>query len=112
MDKRELRIGNYVNIFDVKTKLELFDFSFESDFIFPIEITDKNLLELGFEKINNDYYQTRNLELKLHWTVNKNKMIPEFQEKRLVTGYDFKYVHQLQNLYYSLTNTELEWKEK
>ena len=39
-------------------------------------------------------------------------MIPEFQEKRLVTGYDFKYVHQLQNLYYSLTNTELEWKEK
>ena len=40
MDKRELRIGNYVNIFDVKTKLELFDFSFESDFIFPIEITD------------------------------------------------------------------------
>ena len=67
---------------------------------------------LNYLKINNDYYQTRNLELKLHWTVNKNKMIPEFQEKRLVTGYDFKYVHQLQNLYYSLTNTELEWKEK
>ena len=73
----------------------------------PIPLTEEWLLKFGFDLINNEYYQSRNHDLKLHWTVNKNKMIPEFNEKRFVTGYDFKYVHQLQNLYFALTGHEL-----
>lgn len=77
----------------------------------PIPLTEEWLLRFGFELINNDYWQSRNLELKLHWTVNKNKMIPEFCEKRLITGYNFQHVHQLQNLYFALTGEELTLKQ-
>ena len=73
----------------------------------PIPLTEAMLLRFGFDLINNEYHQSRNHDLKLHWTVNKNKMIPEFNKKRFVTGYDFKYVHQLQNLYFALTGEEL-----
>lgn len=107
MKASELRIGNYINIHDTITRMELDDFHFSSSFMTPVPLTEKWLLRLGFDLINNEYYQSRNHELKLHWTVNKNKMIPEFNEKRFVTGYDFKYVHQLQNLYFALTGEEI-----
>jgi hypothetical protein len=82
------------------------------DLLFGIPLTEDWLLKFGFDLINNEYHQSRNHELKLYWTVNKNKMIPEFNEKRFVTGYDFKYVHQLQNLYFILTGEELTIKNK
>ena len=107
MDIKELRIGNFVKIHEITTTLEYTDFRFNPEFITPIPLTEECLIKLGFDLINNEYHQSRNHDLKLHWTVNKNKMIPEFNEKRFVTGYDFKYVHQLQNLYFALTGEEL-----
>lgn len=73
----------------------------------PIPLTEEWLLNFGFELINNEFFKSRNSEICLFWTVNKNKMIPEYNEKRLITGYDFKYFHQLQNLYFALTGEEL-----
>jgi hypothetical protein len=111
MKAEELRIGNWVEIIDSKgiyTTVTKSTFDCDVDVFYkPIPITVDWLLKLGFDLINNEYHQSRNHDLKLHWTVNKNKMIPEFNEKRFVTGYDFKYVHQLQNLYFALTGEEL-----
>ena len=107
MEEKELRIGNYVNIEDTILRIDLQELFYNSSIITPVLLTEEWLLKLGFDLINNEYHQSRNHELKLHWTVNKNKMIPEFNEKRFVTGYDFKYVHQLQNLYFALTGEEL-----
>jgi hypothetical protein len=113
MKTTELRIGNYVEhnqrgITDIgmlSAVLNLVSFK-------PIPLTEEWLMNFGFELINNDYWQSRSLELKLHWTVNKNKMIPEFNDKRLIVGYDFKHVHQLQNLYFALTSQELKIAER
>ncbi|MFY8170930.1 MAG: hypothetical protein ACOVK2_07450 [Candidatus Fonsibacter sp.] len=107
MDEKEVRIGNYVNIEDTILRIELQELYYNASIMTPIPLTEEWLLKLGFDLINNEYHQSRNHELKLYWTVNKNKMIPEFNEKRFVTGYDFKYVHQLQNLYFALTGKEL-----
>ena len=111
MRAEELRIGNWVEIIDSKgiyTTVTKSTFDCNIDFFYkPIPLTEAMLLRFGFDLINNEYHQSRNHDLKLHWTVNKNKMIPEFNEKRFVTGYDFKYVHQLQNLYFALTGEEL-----
>ena len=73
----------------------------------PIPLTEEWLLKFGFELINNEFFRSRNSEICLFWTANKNKIIPEYNEKRLITGYDFKHVHQLQNLYFALTGEEL-----
>ena len=115
MKASELRIGNWFKedileqTFAQITAEQILDFYDDplDDFYKPIPLTEEWLLKFGFDLINNEYHQSRNHELKLYWTVNKNKMIPEFNEKRFVTGYDFKYVHQLQNLYFALTGQEL-----
>lgn len=116
----ELRIGNYV--FSLETQnhqritglleeqpfFDAITFDYPNyDEIEPIPLTEEWLFKFGFELINNNFYRSRNCELCLYWTVNKNKMLPEYYGKRLVTGYDFKYVHQLQNLYFALTGSEL-----
>jgi hypothetical protein len=120
MKASELRIGNLLYFFKDTPAMVV---SISSDSLYltqgggfinpkteecePIPLTEDWLLKFGFELINNEYWQSRNSEFKLYWTVNKNKMIPEFNEKRLIAGYDFKYVHQLQNLYFALTGEEL-----
>ena len=108
---KELMVGNYLKTSDgivVKIDaLSIYHIWGSTKEYNPIPITEEWLFNFGFELINNDYWQSRNSELKLHWTVNKNKMIPEFSNQRLITGYDFKYIHHLQNLYYLLTGEEL-----
>ena len=121
MRVEELRIGNIVKTINTIDIFKLVSIGYDyvlltdeyNDYdslieeLKPIPITEEWLLKFGFDLINNEYHQSRNHDLKLHWTVNKNKMIPEFNEKKFVTGYDFKYVHQLQNLYFALTGNEL-----
>jgi len=122
MKAAELRIGNYYIFADYEgivcrkvIEIKHNEFGLIGDYdgvnfeiCQPIPLTEEWLLKFGFELINNDYWQSRSLELKLHLTVNKNKMIPEFNDKRLIVGYDFKHVHQLQNLFYCLCGEELK----
>lgn len=122
MQVNEIRIGNLtkqgeiVQIRENSARVEyLFEGILKQSYVNyinlePIPLTEEILLNCGFELINNEFYRTKNHELNLFWTVNKNKMIPEYTEKRLVTGYDFKHLHQLQNLYFALTGKELEIK--
>lgn len=121
MHVSELRIGNWVYSHEIGGYVQISSISEEAihfkdcvtwdyptcEEIVPIKLTEEILLKCGFDLINNEFYRSRNSELCLYWTVNKNKMIPEYNGKRLVTGYDFKHVHHLQNLYFALTGEEL-----
>ena len=121
MKATELRIGNYYQyagnggiVYTQVQAIKYNQFGLLSDFdgtnfeiCKPIQLTEEWLLKFGFELINNEFFRSRNSEICLFWTANKNKIIPEYNEKRLITGYDFKHVHQLQNLYFALTGEEL-----
>lgn len=124
LQARQLRIGNLVNFAEDGVIFEVVGVSndglyvknseeetyIEMELFEPIPLTEECLVRFGFEFINNEFYRSQNSELCLYLTVNKNKMIPEYNGKRLVTGYDFKHVHQLQNLYFALTGEELTLK--
>jgi hypothetical protein len=79
-------------------------------FIKPIPLTEEWLLKFGFESIGelNPTYKLRNYLIELsimrdHWvfrqTINK--------EDSLCLSQNLHHVHQLQNLYFSLTGKEL-----
>lgn len=73
----------------------------------PIKLTEEWLLKFGvyfgFNAYNNQYeieYAIEEYHLRLNYDVGMSKFIGVI-----------KYVHQLQNLYFALTNTELTIKE-
>jgi len=77
------------------------------DFLKPIPLTEKWLLKFGF--ISNGW----NYELgtfKLH-AQRKNELGEfinnEFSVKDIIISFNINYIHQLQNLYFALTNKEL-----
>ena len=103
---KELMIGNLVlGINDIPKKilpndiLEEYQLNIVGEFFFkPIQITEDWLLKFGFEKINTTWFQLWNLRVNISGDVEwgKNWM-----------GVRLKYVHQLQNLYFALTQKEL-----
>lgn len=126
MKTNELRIGNYVNIEgDVVKVKEIYEKSihytygeYESyateDFIQPIELTEEILVKIGFEKDGNNYSLICG-DIEVGYYIDKFKQvlcISVSREKRFykneLRSYDVKYLHQLQNAYYLLTNEELE----
>lgn len=110
MNAKELRIGNLVRDNDNGGvwDLELWDYKENTFELYePIELTEEWLLRLGFERF------------KGLWTIDN--FPPCFTKFTHEIGlYEFfigrisitkiKYVHQLQNLYFSLTGQELELK--
>lgn len=126
MKTNELRIGNYVNIEgDVVKVKEIYEKSihyanseYESfateDFIQPIELTEELLCKINFcfngvsvcgksyAKTNGD--DTLWCKICVGWdmslTCNNNA--------NLIQLHKVKYLHELQNAYYLLTNKELE----
>jgi hypothetical protein len=109
----ELRIGNYIiNPFGaiitideihksgVKFKTTIYDLTHCK----PIPLTEEIILKCGFQKhITSDFYPTFSLKM-----INVNDGIV------YVIGIGFlnhiKYLHQLQNIYFALTNQELNIK--
>ncbi len=125
MRVEELRIGDLVNatrcdsseIVDKVSKLfsiddmEIIETSKGWNKIKPIPLTEDILLDCGFNKCLNKY----KLNTKLHTRNTEN--VPfiildldgfEYDDLRFQTK--LKHVHQLQNLYFSLTGQELEFK--
>jgi len=82
----------------------------------PIPLTEEWLVKFGFEKVNNEL--TNIAPLNLPCTFNLPNTPFSFCQGKLIlttsTG-DFcvntEYVHQLQNLYFTLTGEELKLKE-
>lgn len=77
----------------------------------PIPLTEQWLLDFGFKEGSNTEY-TNNTYVKKgvsFWNKNRDFTCIVFETFR---GLEINYVHQLQNLYHSLTGEELTIKEK
>lgn len=136
MEAKELRIGNYYKYFDGTingyrySQITLRDFAYigEADGDFkhygfnPIPLTEEWLLKFGFEKKDlkhTDGSISKGLYYNYPCVVDKARLSDddEYSFCRLVPGginkYNFfthfKYVHQLQNLYFVLTGKELKF---
>lgn len=77
------------------------------DALQAIPLTKQWLLKFGFEVDGDNSYWLRKKDrfTDLGYSYNIKNNIFEFNECELI---DFKYVHQLQNLYFALTGEELE----
>lgn len=111
IDARELRIGNWV-ISGWSTKPIQVDLDALSNhvnqivFCGPIPLTPEILIAAGFAYNHariNEWWETK--ELTVYNKDYKRKNDKKFEE--LSYNIEIKYLHQLQNLYYSLTQTEL-----
>lgn len=110
----DLRIGNYVTQKGARF-VEIVDFehfellSRKAIVLEPIQLTEEWLLKFGFEKqerINGIDY---NLHPLIFMFKNKSIWMLKIQMQTIDNGNKIKHVHQLQNLYFALTNTELTW---
>ena len=112
MKATELRIGNWVSTqsdeivkvgYEIIRSLIVFPDKPEYKPI-PIPLTEKWLVKFGFEKRTKSIYKKkRGVEIifdsedKVHWYGNGTDGVTELF-----------FVHQIQNLYFALTGTELE----
>lgn len=106
MDPKEIRIGNLTNFGKV---IEINTVSFyvrdqegtevKSSWadVQPVKLTEDWLLKLGYSKISNSSFMVSGHGI---WICNGLFMCDK-------NGIVLKYVHQLQNLHFALTNNEL-----
>ena len=120
MKAKELRIGNLIfknndiyeisSLFFVDLHDGLIRESYNNNYdIKPIPITEEWLLKFGFIK---DMAWTYSIEL-----INNNRLVYYLGEKGWSIGHknysDFTnliYIHEVQNLYFAITGTELKLK--
>ena len=127
MKASELRIGNYLEVNDLIvsiSKIEpehLWDslkdkWFFQGEEMQPISITEDWLLKFGFEKEykgSNDWsnYNSSGEDLESPIIITfENGEIYYSAGEGVKLSKCFKYVHQLQNLYFALTGNELNIK--
>lgn len=118
MEIKDLRIGNYIctsymrnNVFKVtaiysdRVDFESLSGDFKSDiipiYVEPISITRDWLLKFGF-RYNTPFYNDAS---DIYFYENNGKLFCEIPDD--TTLLHIQYVHQLQNLYYFFTNSEL-----
>jgi hypothetical protein len=123
MEAAELRIGNLIGVNGVIDKILIIsEYSIEFDStilnsspksIKPIPLTEEWLLKFGFEKMDFDMSGCN------VWQLGKIRILKSFIREAdysvCIDGISpptwsiasLKHVHQLQNLYFALTNTEL-----
>jgi len=138
----DLRIGNRFNIKTRFGETELVtvwgisnynsghiideDYSaFGLDELIPITITEKQIVKLGFEKVENPnniklldglFHKNRNYnydEVRFYKNGRIDFRIGSYKKANAIYKNDKrpKYVHQLQNLYFALTGSELVFSE-
>lgn len=127
----DLRIGNLIDYFGDIIKVDTIDYfdgkervggkTKDEDRVFdkpsyfdPIELTEELLVKIGFVKENevNRMYNNRCVVSYYIGNFYKELVIEVRREKGFyknnMVHYDIKYLHELQNAYYCLTNEELE----
>ena len=123
INQRELMAGNYchcgsvtlrvVSIFQSHFKAScesgITRNSIQSD-IRPIKLTEEWLFRMGFYKDRSNVYLCRNEEA-FRIRITRQEVVL-FQQGNCVYIPSIKYVHRLQNLYNTLTQKELEIKDK
>lgn len=117
MKANELRIGNLVNINGIELTLKpnLFCLIIDEQIVLPkpIPLTEEWLLK--FDEIkkfrNGIYLPIMNLRAEIHFEIYGNEIISTIKSDFANLILDrIKYVHQLQNLFFALTNTEINPK--
>lgn len=116
MKANELRIGNYYNQFGNNERVSWATLkTVEEDmneklWCKPIPLTEEWLLKFGFKKEVECFYihydMIECISLKFHfdgWYIEDN-------DRGFINTKPIKYVHQLQNLYFALTEDELSFK--
>jgi len=123
MKETELRIGNISvdsNGVEVKIMELLTDYarvwvnkdewvSVGCNYLNPVELTEEWLLKFGFEK-DSEYIVGAGICWYFKHPDYKYKLSETF--RLLLLGIDLKYVHQLQNLFFSLTEEDLMIKNE
>ena len=127
MKANELRIGNLVKWYDVSKVLELHSEKNKFDNVYieceesfewteynklePIPLTEEWLLKFGFENVHTDWFykdivKTNSYQFYFNICLSNGKITLDsgFDENSIIK---LKYVHQLQNLYFALTGSEL-----
>lgn len=119
MKKFELRVGNLIynkqgnTMYVNPNHLIMLVYGIE-DLFKPIPLTEKWLLEFGFIRHHDDYANSviyiKNVldNTEFEWGVYPFELGSGFV---INNSQKLKYVHQLQNLYFALTNEELVVKE-
>jgi len=127
MDTSQLRLGNLIipagesnapicRVIEIAEKYVIAKTShvdniyIGKDSILPIQLTDELLVELGFEysKITDKFF-TKDIRFGISTADNKFRFIQGNFVCQLVLK-ELKYIHELQNLYFTLTGNELEIK--
>ena len=132
MNAQELRLGNYVMIHDYAkgNRQQVVDQLgscyvniLDEQYCTPIPLTEEWLLKFGFKKMKNYLKKSTGLS-SYSWYKNNTHFftiekhdeydfgdtwIPTFRFDNCITTID--YVHQLQNLYYSIRREELTIKQ-
>lgn len=102
----ELRIGNWVSMgpnsnFAIKIVWEKNLFS-------PIPLSPELLIKAGFEEQSSSWYSKHNVAIMLGYTEKHGDFFHFATTDKLVLSPAYKYVHQLQNIYYIIEGEELE----
>lgn len=112
MEKTELRIGNLIHFRDELFEVSCFmDMVVVSDLSSPIPLTEEWLVKLGFEKLRVTKIATIQRYL-LHgvnisfYAVSRDFVFSPIETIKV----NLKFIHQLQNLYFALTDEELTIK--
>ena len=124
MTAKELRIGNYFFIGGLDRYVKVssvflshfkctdengIDFNNHQNNIKPIELTEEILLKCGFElkgiifRINNGFDN----QFDINYSLSRDMFYYYSSKYGIYTEVEIKYLHQLQNLYFALTNEEL-----
>lgn len=109
MKSNEVRVGNFILFSGVQTRVIPADFatqcrginSSEMPNFNPIELTEEWLKKAGYKKQNGYGYSNYNV----YGTILKNETGFEFHYYGIIIRLDF--VHQLQNLFFSLYGEDL-----
>jgi hypothetical protein len=115
MKINELRVGNYIYYCDEIYKVDLrciynhMDDE-QDDAYQPIPLTEELFVKCGFELKDNNY--TIKIDGWLSIGIDKDDnsvLLGDSFESGVAPSLNILYLHQLQNLYYALTNDELRY---
>lgn len=112
---KELRIGNIILINGLRTitSFLVLEHLYKEDILYTMEglkINDDLLLKSGFVNSKNNVLQIR---IDNGWFLNWQSnyvFISYLNDECEISHFKYKYIHQIQNLYFSLTGRELDFK--
>ena len=116
MKSNEVRVGNFILFSGVQTRVIPADFatqcrginSSEMPNFNPIELTEEWLIKAGLEKTK-DYYISTKTEMYKGFRFNLRVLANEYTFCYEGFFKKIEFVHQLQNLYFELTGSELNF---